>query len=789
MSENEFSTASSDNDAAIEFLQQFEPSGPWVLTAIRPDRKGTETRTFYPSALDALTEWLNSRNGNLNIYFHVNHPIRDLMKKAEREDIKEVRWLHVDIDPRVGEPLAEEQQRLLSLLTDKIPPGIPKPTAIIFSGGGYQGFWQLKEPIQIDGNLELAENAARYNLALEKAFQADHCHNIDRIMRLPGTVNIPDERKKRKGRQPSQARLIEFDAARSYPVNAFSQAPSARGDQTAALGRPGQTSGSVKISGNIPRIADLSELDEWGVSDRLKVIIAQGRHPDETKPDDNSRSAWLFDAVCNLVRYKVPDDIIFSLLRDNAWAISESILDKGGNADKYAIRQIERAKEEAISPELRQLNESHFVIENDGGRCRVAEWVPSEGDGREQLTSQSFEDFRNRFMHIQVCLGATAQGAPVTKPLGEYWLRNPQRRQFRGLVFRPGRERVINGFLNLWRGFGVEPAQGDWSLMQKHIESVLAASDPVCADYITKWAAWGLQHPDQPAEVALVFRGGQGTGKSTFGRAMAKLFGQHGLQVTAPGQFAGRFNAHLRDVCLLFADEAVRPDDKSARGILKALLTEKNLPMEGKGRDIIQMSNYAKVIMASNDDWVVPADIDDRRFAVFAVAEDRKQDEPYFAALNNEMENGGLAAMLHDLLSMDLGDWHPRRGIPQTKERDIQKAASLAGFEALFLDMLREGETIVHHWVNNDEPFVATSELTDYAQKRLRREDMTFNKVSSLFRKLGFKKDDRARPRGFVLPALGPAREAWDRAFAKVAWDDAQDWASIEPSRPKDAPF
>jgi hypothetical protein len=216
--------------------------------------------------------------------------------------------------------------------------------------------------------------------------------------------------------------------------------------------------------------------------DRVKIIIAQGRHPDETKPEDNSRSAWLFDAVCNLVRQDVPDDTIFSLLTDKAWAISESILDKGGNADKYAIRQIERAKEEVISPELRFLNESHFVIENDGGRCRVAEWVPSEGDGREQLTTQSFDDFRNRYMHIQVPVGTTSKGAPITKPLGEYWLRNPRRRQFRGLVFRPGKERVINGFLNLWRGFGVEPAQGDWSLMQKHIQSVLAAGDSICAD-------------------------------------------------------------------------------------------------------------------------------------------------------------------------------------------------------------------------------------------------------------------------------------------------------------------
>jgi hypothetical protein len=152
------------------------------------------------------------------------------------------------------------------------------------------------------------------------------------------------------------------------------------------------------------------------------------------------------------------------------------------------------------------------------------------------------------------------------------------------------------------------------------------------------------------------------------------------LQVSSPGQFAGRFNSHLRDVCLLFADEAVRPDDKPSRSTLKSLLTEKELSLEGKGRDIVPSSNHVKVIMASNDAWIVPAEVDDRRFAVFAVSEKHKQNRGYFKALNAELDSGGLEAMLHDLLAFDLGEWHPRNDIPRTAERDEQKIATLAGF-------------------------------------------------------------------------------------------------------------
>jgi hypothetical protein len=406
-----------DTEAAIKFLQMFEPEGPWVLTAIPPHRKGIKTSTFCPSSIDVLRGWLAERNGSANLYFHVNRPLRHLDKKAERQDIKEVRWLHVDIDPRVGEPIHDEQRRILSFLTNNLPASIPRPTLVVYSGGGYQAFWKLREPIPIDGNLSQADSAARYNLALEQKFEADRCHNIDRIMRLPGTLNIPDERKRKKGREIALARVVEFDESASYPLASFQQAPLPRGDQSAQLGRPGETVETVKISGNVPRITDLSDLDQWNVPERVKVIIGQGHHPDEPKSNDNSRSAWLFDAVCSLLRCSVPDEVIFSLITDSARAISESVLDNKRNADRYAIRQIERGKDEVESPNLRRLNETHFVIMNDAGRCRIAEWISSHNGKREQLSLQTFEDFKNRYCNVQVEVGAYGQGARLIKPL------------------------------------------------------------------------------------------------------------------------------------------------------------------------------------------------------------------------------------------------------------------------------------------------------------------------------------------------------------------------------------
>ncbi len=114
-----------DTPAAVEFLQHWATEGPWVLTAISPDGPGIETDTFDAHSVKKLAGWIERWNGDRNLYFHVNPCTHPLKKKAKREDIAALAWLHVDIDPRVGEDIEEEQARALGLLTDDLPEGVP----------------------------------------------------------------------------------------------------------------------------------------------------------------------------------------------------------------------------------------------------------------------------------------------------------------------------------------------------------------------------------------------------------------------------------------------------------------------------------------------------------------------------------------------------------------------------------------------------------------------------------------------------------------------------------------
>jgi hypothetical protein len=764
-----------DIDASIDFLKKVYPEGPWLLLAIKQSRQGNPTPAiFFPTTEAECRAWLAEHGGKQNLYWSVNPPLQNAAKKAANADIKEVRYLHVDIDPRAGEDLQSERARIkAALLTPKA--GVPLPSFVVFSGGGFQAFWTLETPIPINGNEALAEDAKLYNMQLEHLYGGDNCHDISRVMRLPGTINVPDAGKLKKGRQAELATLVPGSDA-VYPIEQFTKAKPARRAASDGPGNP------VKVdTASVERIADLSALKD--VPDPVKILIAQGKDPDEPNKYP-SRSEAVFAVTCALVRANVPDEVIFSLLTDPQWAISESILEKVGNAESYAIRQIERAKDAAIHPMLAEMNEKHFVIANLGGKPAVCEWKTT--DHIEALSTMAFKPFAERYCHKRVQDGTTKDGLPVYKALGAWWLSQEKRREYEDMVLDPTKPEVFDGHYNLWRGYGVKPKQGDWSLTKAHIEKVLANSNKEHTEYILRWAAWAVQNPAKPCEVALVFRGGEGVGKGIFARALKELFGRNGKQVFSSMHLTGKFNSHLRDCCLLFADEAVVPDDDKGTSVLKGLITEPTIAIEGKGRDVEWVANHVKVVMASNAEYVVPAGKDARRFVVLDVPKTYQRSKDYFTALDAELKNGGREAMLFDLLAYPLGNWHPREFIETQALRD-QKLRGLKGAERLLAEILENGEFPMAKTEQTQglrkNGFVTTSELAQYAYEWF-NEKVSPKGVANVFRKIGFTliEGDYNYWRPCPLPE---ARELFCQTILRIRFDERTAWTGLGNKSPK----
>ena len=774
-----------------KFLADFRPSGPWVLTSIAVDKKSISTVTFSKNEKKRMQAWLAKQTeAKRNLYHSVNSTLSQMDKKAERADISTVDWLHVDIDPGPGFDLDDEQKRILAIVQQH--KGLPAPTCIVFSGGGYNVYWKLAEPIPINGDITKADDAARYNLQIELMLGADSCHNVDRILRLPGTTNWPNEKKRKKGQVPALAEVVLWKPERVYPLTDFTKAPMVQDSVQATS----VTDLPVEVSGNVRRIQDLDKELPDGVAQRAQVVIVQGHDPDQPLKGDNSRSAWLFYVVCELVRHETPDDDIYSIITDPDFAISASVLDKGNSAtvDRYAKKQIRSAKEFDIEPALAELNGKYALVESVGGKCRVAREGFDPSLAHHDIEFHLIDGFRtvhsNRTVSHMVPDG---NGGTVMKfeELGKWWLKHPNRRTYKGVIFYPNH--TFPDMLNLWRGFACDAIPGDCSLFLDHIRDNLCKGNTDHYDFMVGWMAHAVQFPHLPGESAIVMRGRMGTGKGVFAHTFGGLWGGHYKHITNPKHLLGNFNSQLRDAGLVFADEAFNTQSKLHESALKALITEPRLMVELKGVDVVSMRNCTHNILAGNEDWLVPVRLGDRRFFIVEVDDAHRCDNDYFAAMVKQMEDGGRPALLHHLLSYDLTGFDVRNP-PKTGELQRQQDHSMTDLEAFWYDRLEDGrilpdegvwqtevlkdrlvdafmdETKTHMSVNQAKVCLGKFliALPGLVRKRLRRQTIEWFTVRNVRRKT-------VNPWIWCFPTLAECRAHWDKEYG------ARDWPEIEP--------
>jgi len=451
---------------------------------------------------------------------------------------------------------------------------------------------------------------------------------------------------------------------------------------------------------------------------------------------------------------------------------------------------------------LTVMNNQHAIIDNVGGKTVIASWEPSSLDPTRQIVAfQSKESFllrySNRCAMVEVTnkSGATAQ---VEMPLSTWWLTHRHRRQYRGITFWPGKGKVVNDCLNLWRDWGCKAKPGDWSLIRDHIETVLASGNAEFAEYLIRWIAWSIQNPDKQAEVAVVLIGAKGSGKGTLVRLLERIFGQHCFQVSSREEVIGKFNGHLQDCILFVADEAYWGGDKRCVGRLQAMITEPKLTIERKGIDAFEVRNLLHIIMLAEPGWVIPAGRYERRYAAFAVSTTQRGQRSYFRALHDQIANGGAEAMFYELQRMDLGDWHPRE-IPEAlltnPALQKQQTYNLPPLEQWYLTLLHNGE-LPH--AKPATPWVAmTRALVENAKQRVPRlrdlSDVALRNFLTDQEAMGvlIEKYRTSAGNGWKFPLLSECREAWCKRYGPTKWDtNINDWGEPveEEEQPKAKP-
>jgi hypothetical protein len=356
-----------DVGAAIAFLKALRPKGPWVLTAIVPDGM-TTTKSFEASDEAGAAAFIKERNqAGQNVYYTLNSCGRPISKPA-KADITGAIALHVDSDPNEGEPVEAAKARIMAAYEAHNPP----PSIVVDSGNGLQGLWRLDQEFEIPQlapgpytplrKARIEKNVAPVedrNRALASRVGAPAgTHNVDRLLRLPGTVNYPNAAKQLKGRVACLSSVIKRSDVR-YPLSAFPNLlatfPTGGGGGPGKNKSGGKSGGKNKPGGGAgtPGADDEDEADNEKIAQAIKTGNAE--------PYGGDRSRALFAVICHLIKRGHCRKKIARIVRDIPGDIAAHIASQAGDEAMTIERQIARAVQKitlAINPKTEQVAKS-----------------------------------------------------------------------------------------------------------------------------------------------------------------------------------------------------------------------------------------------------------------------------------------------------------------------------------------------------------------------------------------------------------------------------------------------
>ncbi len=684
-----------------------------TLVSIQPDA-GTDARTFHRGDDYEMATWVGeAQRAGRNVYFQPNETFPDCASKAAKNQMMAGLCRFADIDPADGFPLADERDRLSRLADHLNNDPTYQPTVIIDSGNGAQVIWATAREVLSPFIIARIEAETK---AIETALGAGGTHNIDRLLRLPGTLNFPNATKRAKGRGLGRARLI-YNADTLYTAEQIADlathlTATLPADLVQLKPKPTGPSAPDKDADIAALAAELTKAGADAITTKEDLSDDLQQRLDaalKAKPHLADRWAGMVDDLTEAGRdssRSALDMSLAAMLKGAKFnhldaglilcAFAHGKANGGPWAGNARLRHVARCVLRSHEPTpdhlaivIAEMNARYMVV-NEAGKAIVYEPTYDVGHNRRYHERITFEDLRKLHLNRRIRI-PHGNGNTALKPVADVWLNHPDRRQFiGGVIFDPSGRHVRPDMLNLWQGFAVEPRPGSWARLQEHILKIVCAGDTNLCDWLMGWMARLVQYPSEQGEVAVVMRGIEGCGKGTLAKALLHILGQHGMAISNAKHLTGNFNGHLRDTVLLFADEAFFAGDRAHVGVLKALITEPTLTIEAKYANAVQMPNFVHLMMASNEEWVIPAGPEARRFLVLDVLPARAEDTAYFAAIWGEMKNGGYEAMLHDLLAYDLTFFN-HRNAPKTAGLQEQKKLSLGTSEGWWMDVLHRG--------------------------------------------------------------------------------------------------
>lgn len=170
-------------------------------------------------------------------------------------------------------------------------------------------------------------------------------------------------------------------------------------------------------------------------------------------------------------------------------------------------------------------------------------------------------------------------------------------------------EAVASTIFNTWQGWQVDPIDKiDPAVMAQVVAfidkmfALLTSNNEAQSEWLKDWMAWTRQYPGTKQQIAAVFVGGQGVGKSFWGNVFAKaLYGSRLWGTISPKIVEDKFNiAPFIDKMFTFLDEATFNPNNGAVEEIKKLIRNTEISGMQKFEDARPYRIFARLAFASN---------------------------------------------------------------------------------------------------------------------------------------------------------------------------------------------
>lgn len=276
-------------------------------------------------------------------------------------------------------------------------------------------------------------------------------------------------------------------------------------------------------------------------------------------------------------------------------------------------------------------------------------------------------------------------------------------KKLKGMIFRPYaiNEEYKNNteFYNLYKNEIKYDKNFKYNLDKikpiiKHI-GILCNNNEEHQTYVINWMSHIIKNPNKKTKVCLVFKGNQGSGKSSlwnwFGNSIIgkqwflNIYDAHHL-------LDNKFNSELKNKTFTLLDEA-QTNGKYIAGTerMKTRITENSIRIEMKGHEAYTIEDKNNYVLLTNNDFPVKVEYSDRRYFCVETSNELIKNEDYFNNFFEILENKEIAKHFYYYLLENNLEKFSTENIPETLLKTDIRVDSSPNPVRFAIDIISEG--------------------------------------------------------------------------------------------------